>query len=83
MSFVRFWIGATVIGLAITAGVLHWALRQRQFKEPDHAAHLPLAGLEGAPPQSRPSRDAAVMVGVLGLGLTSLIATVIVSMMTP
>ena len=83
MSFVRFWIAATVIGLAVTAAILSWAFGRRQFAEPDRAAHLPLAGLDGAPPRSRPSRDTAVMVGVLGLGLASLVATVIVAMMTP
>ena len=83
MSFIRFWIGATIIGLGVTSMILVWALRKRQFKESDRAAHLPLQGMDEAPPMTRPSRDAAVLVGVLGIGLTVMIATVVVSLSAP
>jgi len=83
MSFIRFWIGATIIGIALSVAILFWAMQRRQFKESDRAAHLPLAGLDAAPPATRPSRDAAVLIGVLGLGLSAMIATVVVSLLSP
>lgn len=83
MSFIRFWIGATIIGLGITSAILIWALRKRQFKESDRAAHLPLQGVHETPPRTRPSRDAAVLVGVLGIGLTVMVATIVVALSAP
>lgn len=83
MSFIRFWIGATIIGIGITVAILMWAMRLRQFKEPDRAAYLPLAGMNEAPPRTRPSRDAMVLVGVLGLGVTAMILTIVVAMTAP
>lgn len=83
MSFIRFWIGATIIGLGMTSAILIWALRRRQFKESDRAAHLPLQGVDEQPPQTRRSRDAAALVGVLGIGATVVIVTIIVSLSAP
>ncbi len=83
MSFIRFWIGATVIGLAITALVLYWALNRKMFSESDRAAHLPLAGLKEAPPRARASKDAVVLLGILGVGLGTFVVVVVIAMTTP
>jgi nitrogen fixation-related uncharacterized protein len=81
MSFVRFWLGFTMFGVAAAVALLVWALRSRQFREPDRAACLPLAGTTSAPPPVRWSRDATVLAGFLGVGLALLVVTLVLSLL--
>jgi nitrogen fixation-related uncharacterized protein len=73
-------MGFTVFGIAATVGILYWALRARQFNEPDRAAHIPLEGVpsEDPIPETR-GGDAKVLMGVLGLCIAMLAASVVVS----
>jgi nitrogen fixation-related uncharacterized protein len=87
MSFVRFWIGFTAFGLAVTVLLLLWAVRRRQFKESDRAGYLPLAdlALDGAGDDDREARaggrrTALALAGVMGIGLLALAASVVVSL---
>lgn len=87
MTFVRFWMGFTAIGLAVTVLLLAWAVRGRQFKEPDRAGYLPLADLadDGASGDDREAaaggrRTALALAGVMGVGLLALAVSVIVSL---
>ena len=79
MSFIRFWMGFTVVGLAATVTILYWALKARQFGEPDRAAYLPLGGVPAEPPATR-GRDGKVLAGVLGLGIAVLVTATVLSM---
>ena len=79
MSFIRFWIGFTMFGLAAATVLLMWAFRNRQFREPDRAACLPLADAAAAAPPIRWTRDSIVLVAFLGVGLAILAATVVFS----
>ena len=78
MSFIRFWIGFTMFGLAAATALLMWAFRTRQFREPDRAACLPLADAAPAPPV-RWTRDVIVLVAFLAVGLAALATTVVFS----
>jgi nitrogen fixation-related uncharacterized protein len=77
VSFIRFWIGLTMFGLAAAAVLLLWSFRTRQFREPDRAACLPLADAAPPAPPVRWSREAIVLVGFLGVGLSLLTATAV------
>lgn len=79
MSFVMFWIGFTIFGLAATVAVLHWAVEKRQFKESDRAGYLPLDDVSDGAPTIRASREMAVLLGVFGIGIVALVVSVIVS----
>ena len=86
MTFVRFWMGFTAVGLAATVLLLLWAVGRRQCKESDRAGYLPLADLdddeagpEGA--QAGGRRTALALAGVMGVGLLALAASVIVALM--
>jgi cbb3-type cytochrome oxidase subunit 3 len=77
MSFIRFWIGFTMFGLAAAVVLLLWAFRTRQFREPDRAACLPLADAGTAAAPVRWSRETVVLLAFLGVGLALLLATVV------
>lgn len=82
MTFIRFWIGFTMVGLATAVLLLMWALRRRQFGESDRAGYL---ALEDIPDESeedapRASRDTKVLAGIFGVGLLALIASVFFSL---
>ena len=77
MSFLRFWAGFTMFGVAAAVLLLIWSFRARQFREPDRAACLPLADAPpAAVPEVRWSREAVVLLAFLGVGLLVLAATV-------
>ncbi len=77
MSFLRFWAGFTMFGVAVALLLLVWSFRARQFREPDRAACLPLADAPAAAaPEVRWSREAVVLLVFLGVGLLVLAATV-------
>jgi len=80
MTFVRFWIGFSLIGLTSTVVILAWALKHRQFREPDRAGFLPLADVEQAPPATRLSRETLSLLAVLTMGLAALAATACVAL---
>ena len=79
MSFIRFWMGFTVVGLAATVAILYWAIKARQFGEPDRAAYLPLGGVPDEPPRTK-GNDGKVLAGVLGVGIAVLAASVALSL---
>ena len=80
MSFVQFWIGFTIIGIGIAVWLLRWAITRRQFKESDRAGYLALADVSDAVPQTKLSRDAAVLIGVFGAGIAALVVSVVFSL---
>lgn len=80
MSFIRFWMGFTAVGLAATVGILYWALRARQFGEPDRAAHIPLGGMPEGEPVVDDPRQGRVLAAVLGAGIAVLAASVALSL---
>jgi len=81
MSFVQFWIGFTIVGLAATILLLHWAFEKRQFKESDRAGYIPLADVNDEVPVTRASREMAVLIGIFGLGIVAMIVSVVLSIM--
>ena len=84
MTFVRFWMGFTIIGLSVTVLLLLWAFQKKQFKESDRAALLALSDLETEnepPPAMRMSRELAVLIGVFGVGIFVMAASIVVSIM--
>ena len=80
MSFLRFWAGFTMFGVAAAVALLVWAFRTRQFREPDRAACLPLGGATSAAPPMRWSREATALVTILAVGLAVLVATLVLSL---
>lgn len=81
MTFIRFWIGFTIIGLAGAVALLIWAFQKRQFSEPDRAAHLALSDISlDSQPTPRASRDTVALIGIFSLGLVMLIVTVVLSL---
>ncbi len=80
MSFIRFWMGFTVVGLAATVGILYWALKARQFGEPDRAAYIPLGGVPEEEPIETNPRQGRVLAAILGLGIAVLAASVALSL---
>ena len=79
MSFVRFWVGFTIIGLSGAVLLLLWALKGRQFRESDRAGYLPLSDVTGSPPETTRSKDAIVLLGILGVGVVLMVASVVLS----
>lgn len=89
MSFIRFWIGFTMLGLGATVVLLIWAFKKRQFRESDRAGYLALSDVDGMdgvnelkekPPAIRASRETFVMLGILGLGIVAMIITATMAM---
>lgn len=81
MSFIRFWIGFSLIGIAVAIVLLGWSIRRRQFREPDRAAMLPFGGAAPVPPPpARWSREASVLATILGTGMAVLAASVVLSL---
>jgi hypothetical protein len=80
MSFLRFWAGFTMFGVAAAIALLVWSLRTRQFREPDRAACLPLGGATAAAPPVRWSRETTALVAILVVGLALLISTLVLSL---
>ena len=79
MTFIRFWMGFTVVGLAFTVTILYWALRARQFGEPDRAAYMPLGGVSSEPPETK-GRDGKILAGILGISVAVLATSVALSL---
>jgi cbb3-type cytochrome oxidase subunit 3 len=80
MTFVRFWIGFTMVGISTAILLLMWALRRRQFKESDRAAYLALADVgEADAPAPVASRDTKVLAAILGIGIAGLVAVAVMS----
>ena len=64
--------------------LLLWAFHKKQFKESDRAALLALSDLETEnepPPAMRMSRELAVLIGVFGVGIFVMAASIVVSIM--
>jgi nitrogen fixation-related uncharacterized protein len=79
MSFVRFWVGFTIIGLSGAVMLLLWALKRRQFRESDRAGYLALSDITGPPPENVRSKEAVVLLGILGIGVIMMVASVVLS----
>ncbi len=79
MTFLRLWFGFALFGVASAVALLVWALRSRQFREPDRAACLALDGRPAVPP-ARWSRDLTVLLAFLVAGLALLAVTLVLSL---
>jgi len=79
VTFIRFWMGFTVVGLAATVTILYWALKARQFGEPDRAAYMPLGGVPSKPPEIK-GRDGKILAGILGVSIAVLATSVALSL---
>ena len=80
MTFVRFWIGFTMVGISTAILLLMWAVRRKQFGESDRAAYLALADIsEADAPPPVISRDTKVLATILGLSIAGLVATAVMS----
>ena len=78
------WIFLVVSGLAVSFLVFFWGIKTGQFTDQGRARYLPLIGETTSSPLKNPAKLSAevyVLIFVIGLGLTAMLAAIILTLM--